>query len=62
MQYNWIENSPDQKTKESPSDGIQELPNVGYHELKDEQRNVFLQVMAYFKKLKNGDPNEPKPL
>jgi len=74
LQYNWIENSPDQnlvttatqwlaeKTKESPNDGIQELPNVDYHELKGEQRNVFLQVMAYFKKLKTGDPNQPEPL
>ena len=74
LQYNWIENSPDQnlvttatqwlaeKTKESPNDGIQELPNVDYHELKGEQINVFLQVMAYFKKLKTGDPNQPEPL
>ncbi len=63
LQYDWIEKSPDQtlvstaakwlaeKTKESPNDGIQELPEVDYHMLKGEQQNVFLQVMAYLKKI-----------
>ena len=71
LQYNWIENSPDQnlvttatkwlvdKIKESPNDGVQELPEVDYRKLKGEQRNVFLQVMAYFKKMKSGDQNLP---
>src|ERR1700683_2572305 len=74
LQYNWIENSPHQnlvtmaaqwlaeKTKESPNDGVQELPEVDYYKLKGEQRNVFLQVMAYFKKLKSGDLDQPEPL
>ena len=46
LQYDWIEKSPDQtlvtaaakwlaeKTKESPNDAIQELPEVDYHMLK----------------------------
>ena len=74
MQYDWIEKSPDQtlvstaanwlaeKTKESPNDGIQELPEVDYRELKGEQRNVFLQVMAYLKKLKTGEIDQPETL
>jgi ATP-dependent DNA helicase PIF1 len=74
LQYDWIENSPDQdlvttatkwlaeKTKESPNDGVQELPKVDYRKLKGEQRNVFLQVMAYFKKLKSGDQDQPNTL
>ena len=49
LQYNWIENSPHQnlvtmaaqwlaeKTKESPNDGVQELPEVDYYKLKGEQ-------------------------
>jgi len=31
------------------------LPEVGHRVLKGEQQNVFLQVMAYFKKLKTGE-------
>src|ERR1700683_1759389 len=68
LQYGWVEKSPDQglvttaakwlaeKTKESPNDGIQELPEVDYHKLKGKQREVFLQVMAYFKKKLSDDP------
>jgi len=33
-----------------------------YHMLKGEQRNVFLQVMAYFKKLKTGENDQPETL
>jgi len=74
LQYNWIEQSPDQtlvstaakwlaeKTKESPNDSIQELPEVDYRMLKGDQRNVFLQVMAYFKKLKTGENDQPETL
>jgi len=74
LQYDWIENSPGQdivttaskwlaeRTKASPSDGIQELPELDYCKLKGEQRNVFLQVMAYFKKLKSGDQDQPETL
>ena len=51
-----------EKTKESPNDGIQELPEVDYHKLKGKQREVFLQVMAYFKKKLSGDPDQPEPL
>jgi hypothetical protein len=46
----------------SPNNGVQELPEVMYHKLKGEQRNVFLQVMAYLKKLKSGDQNQPNTL
>ena len=74
LQYNWIEQSPDQtlvstaakwlaeKTKESPNDSIQELPEVDYCMLKGEQWNVFLQVMAYLKKLKTGENDQPETL
>lgn len=48
--------------KESPNDDAQVLPEVDYHSLKDQQRSVFLQVMAYFKKLKTGGSNEPDPI
>jgi hypothetical protein len=43
---------------------VQTLPEVDYRKLKGEQleRNVFLQVMAYFIKMKNGDENQPEPL
>jgi hypothetical protein len=74
LQYDWIGKSPDQnlvttaakwlteKIKESPNDDVQTLPEVDYQKLKGEQRNVFLQVMAYFKKIKAGDENQPEPL
>jgi hypothetical protein len=74
LQYDWVENSPGQdivttaskwlaeRTKESPNDGIPELPELDYRKLKGEQRNVFLQVMAYFKKLKSGDQDRPETL
>jgi hypothetical protein len=38
------------------------LPEVDYHKLKGKQREVFLQVMAYFKKKLSGDPDRPEPL
>ncbi|KAG6898629.1 hypothetical protein C0993_005520, partial [Termitomyces sp. T159_Od127] len=49
--------------KESCNDDVQILPEVDYANLKAEQQSVFLQVMAYFKKLHalNGDP-KPAPL
>jgi hypothetical protein len=74
LQYDWIGKSPDQnlvttaskwlpeKIKESPNDDVQTLPEVDYRKLKGEQRNVFLQVMAYFKKIISGDENQPEPL
>jgi hypothetical protein len=74
LQYDWIEKSPDQilvgtaakwlaeKSKESPNDSIQELPEVDYHMLKGEQQNVFLQVMAYLKNLKTGENDQPETL
>ena len=74
LQYDWIENSPDQalvsaaarwlteQTKESPNDSIQALPEADWRKLKGEQRNLFLQVMAYCKKLKTGDGDPPEPL
>jgi hypothetical protein len=72
LEYNWIENSPDQATvkaaaswledlvKESPNDEIQALPDHDYRKLKGKQREVFLQVMAYFKRI-NSDHPGPKP-
>src|SRR6202047_4147949 len=74
LQYDWIGNSPGQalvstaanwlsdKTKESPNDSIQELPEVDWRKLKGEQRSLFLQVMAYCKKLKHGEDDQPAPL
>ena len=74
LQYDWIGNSPDQnlvtmaskwltdKIKGSPNDAVQTLPEVDYQKLKGEQRNVFLQVMAYFKKMNTGDQDQPDPL
>ena len=35
-------------------------PEVGHRVLKGEQQNVFLQVMAYFKKLKTGENDQPE--
>lgn len=77
LNYNWLENSPNQETitaasmwlktqvKESPNDETQTLPEVNYANLKAEQQHVFLQVIAYFKKLKainnNTYANEQKP-
>ncbi|KAJ7101447.1 hypothetical protein B0H15DRAFT_796242 [Mycena belliarum] len=72
LEYNWIENSPDQDivkaaavwvedlVKESPNDEIQGLPDHDYKKLKGKQREVFLQVMAYFKRI-NSDLPGPKP-
>jgi len=45
-----------------PACCIQELPEVDYHMLKGEQQNVFLQVMAYLKKLKTGENDQPETL
>ena len=51
------------ESKESPNDAIQILPNVSYSTLVNEQQQVFLQVMAYFKKIKQeGDKNTIPPL
>ena len=67
LEYDWHEGSPSAEViqeasrwlaaqvKESPNDDVQVLPEVDYASLKAEQRNVFLQVMAYFKKLKKND-------
>jgi hypothetical protein len=35
---------------------------VDWQKLKGEQCNIFLQVMAYCKKLKTGDDDQPAPL
>jgi hypothetical protein len=71
-QYDWVANSPDaatidaascwisDKVKESPNDEIQSLPFHDYRQLKGEQREVFLQVMAYFKRM-NSDLPGPRP-
>jgi ATP-dependent DNA helicase PIF1 len=74
LQYDWIEKSPNQnlvttatkwlaeKLKEFPNDSVQDLPEVDHSKLKGEQRNVFLQIMAYFKKIKTGDADQPAPV
>lgn len=74
LAYDWIENSPAQaqidaaarwlsdQIKESPNDDVQTLPDVDYRSLKGQQRDVFLQVMAYFKKLKANDDDKPPPI
>jgi hypothetical protein len=74
LAYDWVENSPDQAQidaatkwlmdtiKESPNDDAQNLPNVEYEKLKGQQCDVFLQVMAYFKKIHAGGPNKPDPI
>jgi ATP-dependent DNA helicase PIF1 len=70
--YDWIGNSPElgsivdasqwleDQVKQSPNDNAQELPIVDYRLLKGQQRLIFLQVMAYFKKLLTEDGG-PKP-
>ena len=63
IEYDWIANSSavqqcitdakdwlSERVKESPNDAIQILPDVSYSTLANEQQQVFLQVMAYFKK------------
>lgn len=72
LEYDWLANSPNQEiitaasqwlsnqVKESPNDDVQVLPEAHYSQLKGEQRLVFLQVMAYFKKLQAND-GSPKP-
>jgi hypothetical protein len=67
LKYDWHEGAPSAEViqeasrwlagqvKESPNDDVQILPEVDYASLKAEQRDVFLQVMAYFKKLKGND-------
>jgi hypothetical protein len=64
-QYDWVGQSPNAETisaacqwlkdqvKESPHDDVQILPEADYRKLKGEQRKVFLQVMAYFKKIRS---------
>ncbi|KAE9385210.1 hypothetical protein BT96DRAFT_949997 [Gymnopus androsaceus JB14] len=72
--YDWHEHSPYVKTirdashwladqiKESPNDDIQILPPASYCTLKGPQRTLFLQVMAYFKKLLENPEVLPPPL
>ena len=72
IEYDWHEGAPSSEViqeasrwlaaqvKESPNDDVQILPEVDYANLKAEQRDVFLQVMAYFIKLKANDGG-PKP-
>jgi PIF1-like helicase len=73
--YDWIGNSSNDlevltsatkwltdQVKESPNDDVQALPDVHYSQLKGEQRKVFLQVMAYFKKIRSNDTPKPPPL
>jgi hypothetical protein len=72
LQYNWVEKSADWATilavsswlsdqvKESPNDEMQTMPEHDYTWPKGEQRNVFLQVMAYFKRMET-DFLGPKP-
>jgi ATP-dependent DNA helicase PIF1 len=74
LAYDWIEHSSDQAQidaatkwltdtiKESPNDDAQNLSHVEYNKLKGQQHNVFLQVMAYFKKIHAGGPNKPDPI
>ena len=71
IQYDWLGNSPgvqvidvsttwlSDQVKESPNDGMQVLPDVDYTLLKGEQCIVFLQVIAYFKKLRAGFVTQP---
>lgn len=73
LEYDWHANPPSPQTlqaasvwlndnvKESPNDAIQFLPEVDYRNLKGEQRLVFLQVMAYFKKLKEDQLHNHPP-
>ena len=73
--YDWIGNSSNDlevltsatkwitdQVKESPNDDVQALPDVHFSHLKREQRKVFLQVMAYFKKIRSNDTPKPPPL
>jgi hypothetical protein len=46
---------------ESPNDEIQVLPEHNYKLLKGEQRDVFLQVMAYFKRMDLNGPGLKPP-
>ena len=74
LAYDWIAHSPAQAQidaatkwladtiKESPNDDAQNLPEVDYRQLKGQQRNVFLQVIAYFKKIRAGGPHKPDPI
>jgi ATP-dependent DNA helicase PIF1 len=67
LEYDWLANSAGQdvitlaskwlvdQTKESPNDDMQTLPPTDWRFLKGEQRKVFLQVMAYFRKLRTLD-------
>ncbi|KAG6824709.1 hypothetical protein H0H93_001629, partial [Arthromyces matolae] len=75
IEYDWHHNAPSAdiiheasrwlagQVKESPNDDVQVLPEVDYANLKAEQRDVFLQVMAYFKKMNVDDGTlKPPPL
>jgi hypothetical protein len=74
LAYDWNGNSANQsdinaasqwlmdRIKESPNDIAQDLPELDYRLLKGRQREVFLQVMAYFKKLKAGGADAPSLL
>jgi DNA replication protein DnaC len=44
------------------NDDLQELPETDYQMLKGTQQKVFLQVMAYFHKLKSYPLDKPNPL
>ncbi|KAJ7440710.1 hypothetical protein B0H11DRAFT_2252723 [Mycena galericulata] len=73
LEYDWVAHSADQATvkaasswlsdqvKEPPNDEIQTLPENNYKSLKGEQHEVFLQVMAYFKRMDADELLGPKP-
>ncbi|KAJ3897316.1 hypothetical protein F5879DRAFT_1031431 [Lentinula edodes] len=75
LHYNWHGNSPRSTqiiqdaahwlaacVKESPNDDAQLLPPAPYASLKGPQHIVFLQVMAYFKKLAQNPDLKPPTL
>ncbi|KAG6873970.1 hypothetical protein C0992_008197 [Termitomyces sp. T32_za158] len=75
LDHDWHEGAPSSEiiqeasrwltsqVKESPNDDVQILPEVDYANLKAEQQHVFLQVIAYFKKLCTLDGDlKPPPL
>ncbi|KAJ3851025.1 hypothetical protein EV368DRAFT_66085 [Lentinula lateritia] len=75
LHYNWHGNSPRSTqiiqdaahwlaacVKESPNDDAQLLPPAPYVSLKGPQHIVFLQVMAYFKKLAQNPDLKPPTL
>ena len=74
VEYDWLDHSAplesildaskwlEDQVKLHPNDVSQELPFVDYQLLKGEQRTVFLQVMAYFKKILQDDGTPPPPI